>query len=139
MNARASLIERYPEFLLVTADSTLMEAVQQDLREDWPDAPLWTASSNHDGLAEYLAHEPSIVFVDLAMPDPRDFELVLALRDCGAPAVVALAPQGQPVLSAQALAQGVDSLVGYPWARLALNAHTREVLRRVAAGGRAAE
>jgi DNA-binding response OmpR family regulator len=95
--------------------------------------PAWEVLSAQDGLEalEMLDQEhPSVVLLDIGLPEMNGFEVLKSIRLFSDVPVIMLTVRDDELGKVQALEQGADDYVTKPFSHLELLARVRAVLRR---------
>ncbi len=96
------------------------------------DAEIITANSGFDGLQKIKAASPSLVILDLMMPDMDGWLMTSEIRKFSKVPVLILSVIDNPGLVARALDAGADDYLIKPAARNILIAHINNLTRRTA-------
>jgi two-component system, OmpR family, KDP operon response regulator KdpE len=91
-----------------------------------------TAEDGTNGLADYVAHRPDLVLVDLGLPDVDGFEIIRRLRAEGNTPIVVLSVRGAERDKVTALDLGADDYLTKPFGVDELLARIRVALRHSA-------
>lgn len=76
--------------------------------------PLHTATTGRDGLNWALAHRPSLVLLDIQLPDMDGYEVAAELKKADHSRIVALTSFAMPGEKKKALALGCDGYIEKP-------------------------
>ncbi len=112
--------------VVVEDDPDLQEAIAAILRR--ADFSVHTASTAADGLAAVVQHQPTVITVDLGLPDTDGLELCRALRVVTDAYIVVLT--ARPDVVVQALGNGADDYLTKPFSAAELDARISALLRR---------
>lgn len=94
------------------------------------DAEVLTANSGVEGLRKIKEFSPSIVILDLMMPDMDGWQITAEIRTFSAVPILILSVIDNPGLVARALDAGADDYLIKPAARNILIAHINNLTRR---------
>ena len=97
------------------------------------DAEIITANSGFDGLQKIKSASPSLVILDLMMPDMDGWLMTSEIRKFSQVPVLILSVIDNPGLVARALDAGADDYLIKPAARNVLLAHINNLTRRATA------
>jgi DNA-binding response OmpR family regulator len=91
------------------------------------------ATDGQEALRRFFAHRPSLVLLDLGIPEPDGWELLGRIRELSDTPVIVLTGQGGELEKVQALNAGADDYVTKPFGTAELAARVQAVLRRASA------
>ena len=129
-----------PLILIVEDEPGIADTLQYALRTEGFE-PVWCASAEA-AMAAVAQQAPSLVILDVGLPDMSGFELFKRLRAQVDVPVVFLTARGDEIDRVVGLELGADDYVAKPFSPRELVARVRSVLRRsakVAASAAAAE
>jgi len=89
------------------------------------------ASNGADGIAAAIKHEPSVVLLDLGLPDLEGGEVMRRIRESSRVPIIVVSARGQEEDKVAALDQGANDYVTKPVAARELLARIRVALRSV--------
>ncbi|MGZ4969935.1 MAG: response regulator [Methylobacter sp.] len=115
------LIEDDPQFRLLL--STTLES--QDYR-------ALTAASGREGLIAARNLQPSLLILDLGLPDIDGQDVIRRLRKCSEVPIIVLSARDQEKDITQALDNGADDYLTKPFSTAELMSRIKALLRRVA-------
>jgi len=115
------LIEDDPQFRLLL--STTLE--NQDFR-------VLTAATGREGLTIARTQQPSLLILDLGLPDIDGQEVILHLRKWSEVPIIVLSARDQESDITQALDNGADDYLTKPFSTAELMSRIKALLRRVA-------
>ena len=119
-----------PELLLIEDDNDLVSSLAETLRAHG--YRLRTAGTGADGLAEWEAHRPDAVLVDLGLPDIDGTAVISQMRAEAATPIIVLSARHLEDERIRALDSGADDYLTKPFGTGELTARLRAVLRRAA-------
>ena len=93
-------------------------------------AEVFTANSGNEGLQRIKELSPSIVILDLMMPDMDGWQITSEIRKFSSVPILILSVIDNPGLVARALDAGADDYLIKPAARNMLIAHINNLTRR---------
>jgi len=125
-----------PLILIVEDEPGIADTLQYALRTEGFE-PAWCASAEA-ALAATASRTPSLVILDVGLPDMSGFELFRRLRERIDVPVVFLTARGDEIDRVVGLELGADDYVAKPFSPRELVARVRSVLRRSARGAAAA-
>lgn len=117
-----------PLILIVEDEPGIADTLQYALRTEGFE-PTWCASAEA-ALAAVAQHTPSLVILDVGLPDMSGFELFKRLRERIDVPVVFLTARGDEIDRVVGLELGADDYVAKPFSPRELVARVRSVLRR---------
>jgi two-component system, OmpR family, KDP operon response regulator KdpE len=94
---------------------------------------LIEAATGHDGLREAASRNPSVVLLDLGLPDIDGIEVARMLRQWSAVPIIVLSARGQEDDKVRALDAGADDYLTKPFGAGELMARIRVALRHAGA------
>lgn len=97
------------------------------------DAEVFTANSGAEGLKRVKDLSPSVVILDLMMPDMDGWQITTEIRTFSSVPIMILSVIDNPGLVARALDAGADDYLIKPAPRSVLIAHINNLTRRLAA------
>jgi len=118
-----------PRILIVEDEPGIADTLQYALRTDGFE-PLW-AATGEEALQKMTA-QPSLVVLDVGLPDINGFELFKKLRELGDVPVVFLTARSDEIDRVVGLELGADDYVPKPFSPRELVARVRSILRRAA-------
>jgi two-component system catabolic regulation response regulator CreB len=121
-----------PLILIVEDEPGIADTLQYALRTEGFE-PVWCASAEA-ALAAVAQRAPSLVILDVGLPDMSGFELFKTLRARVDVPVVFLTARGDEIDRVVGLELGADDYVAKPFSPRELVARVRGVLRRTAKG-----
>jgi DNA-binding response OmpR family regulator len=95
------------------------------------DAEVFTANSGAEGLKKIRGLSPSIVILDLMMPDMDGWQITTEIRTFSSVPIMILSVIDNPGLVARALDAGADDYLIKPAPRNVLIAHINNLTRRL--------
>jgi len=119
-----------PRILIVEDEPGIADTLQYALRTDGFE-PAW-AATGEDALAQMRTQLPSLVVLDVGLPDINGFELFKRLRELGDVPVVFLTARNDEIDRVVGLELGADDYVPKPFSPRELVARVRSILRRAA-------
>jgi DNA-binding response OmpR family regulator len=120
--------------LVVEDEAAIRTAVRRGLDERG--YAVATAATGMAGLEHVLAENPSVVLLDLGLPDVSGLTLISMIRAASDVPIIVITAQDDDPTMVKALDSGADDYVVKPFGTDQVAARIRAVLRR---GGRAAE
>jgi DNA-binding response OmpR family regulator len=120
--------------LVVEDEAAIRTAVRRGLDERG--YAVATAATGMAGLEHVLAEHPSVVLLDLGLPDVSGLTLISMIRAASDVPIIVITAQDDDPTMVKALDSGADDYVVKPFGTDQVAARIRAVLRR---GGRAAE
>jgi DNA-binding response OmpR family regulator len=123
-------MEKQPESILVIEDEPDLRAgLKHNLELE--NYVVDTAATGTEGLAKAKSMEPSLILLDLMLPELSGLEVLRQLRDEGnVTPVIILSAKGQDHEKVEGLELGADDYVSKPFGLEELTARIRAVLRR---------
>jgi DNA-binding response OmpR family regulator len=94
------------------------------------DAEVFTANSGAEGLKKLRDLSPSVVILDLMMPDMDGWQITTEIRTFSSVPIMILSVIDNPGLVARALDAGADDYLIKPAPRSVLIAHINNLTRR---------
>ncbi len=94
------------------------------------DAEVFTANSGAEGLKKLKESSPSVVILDLMMPDMDGWQMTTEIRSFSSVPIMILSVIDNPGLVARALDAGADDYLIKPAPRSVLIAHINNLTRR---------
>ena len=129
--------EPAPVALLVEDDRSIRRFVRSALEaEGWR---VREAETVRDGIAEARAARPSLVIVDLGLPDGDGIELIAAVRQTSGVPILVLSARSEEEHKVRALDAGADDYVEKPFRVAEFLARVRAHMRRHGAAAGANE
>ena len=124
------VMEKQPESILVIEDEPdLRDGLKHNLELE--KYVVDTAATGTEGLAKAKSMEPSLILLDLMLPELSGLEVLRQLRDEGnVTPVIILSAKGQDHEKVEGLELGADDYVSKPFGLEELTARIRAVLRR---------
>ncbi len=92
--------------------------------------PVRCANDGHEGIRAIFEHKPSLVLLDINMPDRGGIETLMQIRDVSEVPVIMLTAQGDEKTVLRSFSLGVDDYVTKPFSFAQLAARIRAVLGR---------
>jgi DNA-binding response OmpR family regulator len=120
--------------LVVEDEAAIRTAVRRGLDERG--YAVATAATGMAGLEHVLAENPSVVLLDLGLPDVGGLTLISMIRAASDVPIIVITAQDDDPTMVKALDSGADDYIVKPFGTDQVAARIRAVLRR---GGRAAE
>ena len=117
------------KILVIDDDSAMTDLLKLILISS--DAEVVTANSGTEGLKKIKELSPSIVILDLMMPDMDGWQITSEIRKFSSVPILILSVIDNPGLVARALDAGADDYLIKPAARNMLIAHINNLTRRV--------
>jgi two-component system catabolic regulation response regulator CreB len=117
-----------PRILIVEDEPGIADTLQYALRTDGFD-PVWCATGE-EALAQVQAQPPSLVILDVGLPDMNGFEVFKRLRAQADVPVVFLTARSDEIDRVVGLELGADDYVAKPFSPRELVARVRSILRR---------
>ena len=96
----------------------------------WPDCRATVATSGQEALERFVAEQPDVVVLDVAMPSPDGFEVCRRLREVSAVPILMLTVRAGTLDKVRALDLGADDYLTKPFDHLELLARLRALMRR---------
>jgi len=118
-----------PRILIVEDEPGIADTLQYALRTDGFE-PLWAATGEE--ALQKMSAQPSLVILDVGLPDINGFELFKKLRERGDVPVVFLTARSDEIDRVDGLELGADDYVPKPFSPRELVARVRSILRRAA-------
>lgn len=125
-----SRLERGPEILVIEDDPAILDAVAGALREEG--FVVSTALRGEDGLAWAARRLPSLVILDLNLPDIDGFEVCRRLRQRSGVPILILSVRGDESDRIGGFRLGVDDYLVKPFSLAELVLRVKALLRRAA-------
>jgi DNA-binding response OmpR family regulator len=97
---------------------------------------VWEAADGKTGLRRLFAHVPSLVILDVSMPELDGYQTLERIRDLSDVPVLMLTARTQELEKVRGLSAGADDYVAKPFGRQELLARVQALLRR--SGGKTA-
>lgn len=120
-----------PRILIVEDEPGIADTLQYALRTEGFD-PAWVATGE-DALVQLRAQPPSLVILDVGLPDSNGFEVFKRLREINAEVpVIFLTARSDEIDRVVGLELGADDYVPKPFSPRELVARVRSILRRAA-------
>lgn len=119
-----------PRVLIVEDEPGIADTLQYALRTDGFD-PAW-AATGEEALSQFKALPPSLVILDVGLPDTSGFEVFKRLREVADVPVVFLTARSDEIDRVVGLELGADDYVAKPFSPRELVARVRSILRRSA-------
>jgi len=118
------------KLLVVDDDPHILDALIVGFQLQWQDAEVYAARDGEEGLAQFYAHDPDVVVLDVSMPRKSGFEVLQEIRRVSDVPVIMLTARGEEMDQVRGLELGADDYVVKPFSHLALLARIKAVLRR---------
>jgi DNA-binding response OmpR family regulator len=118
-------------------DSDIRELVRELLRRDGLD--VVEAANGREAVRGVHTHNPSLVILDVAMPELDGWQALERIRDFSEVPVLMLTAHDSELEKVRGLRAGADDYVTKPFGRQELLARVQALLRRGNAGGQAPE
>jgi DNA-binding response OmpR family regulator len=122
-----------PTILIIEDDPAIARSLGQALT-DRGHAVAW-CGTGMEGLGQLVDTEPSVVLLDLGLPDMDGLRLLQMLRGASAVPVIVITAQDDDALIVRVLNAGADDYVVKPFGADQIEARIRAVLRRSERGG----
>lgn len=119
-----------PRVLIVEDEPGIADTLQYALRTDGFE-PAW-AATGEEALSQFKAQPPSLVILDVGLPDTSGFEVFKRLREVADVPVVFLTARSNEIDRVVGLELGADDYVAKPFSPRELVARVRSILRRSA-------
>ena len=119
-----------PRVLIVEDEPGIADTLQYALRTDGFE-PSW-AATGEEAVAQFKAQPPSLVILDVGLPDTSGFEVFKRLREVADVPVVFLTARSDEIDRVVGLELGADDYVAKPFSPRELVARVRSILRRSA-------
>jgi DNA-binding response OmpR family regulator len=123
--------------LVADDDSDIRELVRELLRRDGLD--VVEAANGREAVRGVHTHNPSLVILDVAMPELDGWQALERIRDFSEVPVLMLTAHDSELEKVRGLRAGADDYVTKPFGRQELLARVQALLRRVQGGGQAPE
>ncbi|HEY0818460.1 MAG TPA: two-component system response regulator CreB [Rhizobacter sp.] len=117
-----------PRVLIVEDEPGIADTLQYALRTDGFE-PAW-AATGEEALSQFKAQPPSLVVLDVGLPDASGFEVFKRLREVADVPVVFLTARSDEIDRVVGLELGADDYVAKPFSPRELVARVRSILRR---------
>jgi len=117
------------KILVIDDDSAMTDLLKLILISS--DAEVETANTGTEGLKKIKELSPSIVILDLMMPDMDGWQITSEIRKFSSVPILILSVIDNPGLVARALDAGADDYLIKPAARNMLIAHINNLTRRI--------
>ena len=123
-------MEKQPESILVIEDEPdLREGLKHNMELEG--YVVATAATGTEGLAKAQSLDPSLILLDLMLPELSGLEILRQIRDEGnITPVIILSAKGQDAEKVEGLELGADDYMAKPFGLEELTARVRAVLRR---------
>jgi DNA-binding response OmpR family regulator len=116
--------------LVIDDEPDIVEVVSLTFNLRWPEADVVHAATGVDGIQEIEQSPPSIVILDIGLPDMDGFQVCERIRRISDVPVIMLTARHDEVDKVRGLELGADDYITKPFAHLELLARVRAVLRR---------
>jgi DNA-binding response OmpR family regulator len=118
------------KLLVIDDEQQILDALTVGFQFQWQDSTVITASDGDAGLEAFIANEPDVVVLDLAMPGKNGFEVLQEIRRTSDVPVIILTARAEETDQVRGLELGADDYVVKPFSHLTLLARIKAVLRR---------
>ncbi|MGB7961983.1 MAG: response regulator transcription factor [Propionicimonas sp.] len=122
-----------PIILIIEDDPAIGRSLTEALT-DRGNAVAW-CGTGMEGLAQLVDTEPSVVLLDLGLPDIDGLRLLQMIQGASAVPVIVITAQDDDALIVQVLNAGADDYVVKPFGADQIEARIKAVLRRSERGG----
>lgn len=119
-----------PRVLIVEDEPGIADTLQYALRTDGFE-PAWAATGD-EAVQQFKAQPPSLVILDVGLPDTSGFEVFKRLREHADVPVIFLTARSDEIDRVVGLELGADDYVAKPFSPRELVARVRSILRRSA-------
>lgn len=118
--------------LLIDDDPDIARIVELALHLRWPDAEFLAAGTGEQGLTLLDREFPTLVILDLGLPDIDGISVLQRLRSVSDVPVILLTARSSEFDKLEGLEKGADDYITKPFAQLEFLARVQAVLRRTA-------
>lgn len=118
-----------PRILIIEDESAIADTLVFALRTEGFE-PEWHATAR-EGLESYRNNPPTLVILDIGLPDANGFDVCRQIRSLGPTPVLFLTARAEEVDRVVGLELGADDYVVKPFSPRELTARVRAILRRV--------
>lgn len=116
--------------LVVDDDPHLLDVLTIGFRLQWPQSQVLLARDGASALRAFREHHPSVVLLDVTLPDRDGFAVLVEIRRQSSVPIILLTARGEELDQVRGLELGADEYVVKPFGLLALIARLKAVLRR---------
>ena len=118
------------KILIIEDDPKITELVTRNLEAKWVEVELISASGGDEGLELARKELPSIIILDLMLPDKDGFEVLRQIRRFSDVLVVILTARGEEDNRIKGLQEGADDYIVKPFSAGELIARMKSLIRR---------
>ncbi|MBM3156502.1 MAG: response regulator [Chloroflexi bacterium] len=122
--------EKLWKVLIIEDDREIVDSVSLALHKDWPEAEVMSTAMGEEGLDLVEAETPTIVILDLNLPDINGFDVLRQIRSFSSVPVVVLTVREAEEDVARALEWGADDYMTKPFRKKELLARLKAQLRK---------
>jgi two-component system response regulator VicR len=116
--------------IIIEDSDEIVETTSLTLQIRWPNVEIHTSDSGKKGLTMIEKHHPSIVILDLGLPDMSGFDVLKDIRSFSDIPVLILTVRGDEADVVKGLELGADGYVIKPFRQMELLSRIRAILRR---------
>jgi two-component system KDP operon response regulator KdpE len=116
--------------LLIDDDAGIIDFITTIFKIGWPEAEIISAQSGRHGIELTASEDPSVVILDLGLPDISGFQVLEEIRCFSAVPVLILSVRGEEADIVRGLSLGADEYVQKPFRQLELLARVKALCRR---------
>ena len=127
-NKKDNIYGEFMKILVIDDDPAMTDLLKLILMST--EAEVYTANSGSEGICKLQEFSPSIVILDLMMPDMDGWQITTKIRSFSSVPILILSVIDNPGLVARALDAGADDYLIKPAARNILIAHINNLTRR---------
>ncbi|MEA2642462.1 MAG: two-component system, OmpR family, operon response regulator KdpE [Chloroflexota bacterium] len=121
------------KILVADDDQSILDAVTCGFQLCWQDCIVIPASDGNTALRQFAVHDPTLVILDVSMPDPDGYAVLQAIRRSSDVPVIMLTALATDVNQIRGLELGADDYVAKPFKLQVLLARVKNLLRRARA------
>jgi DNA-binding response OmpR family regulator len=116
--------------LIVDDDQAVLDALDDSLKTEWPDAEVECAGTAAAALHGFASFEPDLVLLDIGLPGENGYEILRRIRRLSDVPIVLITGRGIEMDEVRGLQLGADDYVAKPFSHSLLVARIKALLRR---------
>jgi signal transduction histidine kinase/DNA-binding response OmpR family regulator len=122
--------EKLWKILIIEDDREIIDSVSLVLHKDWPEAEIVSTAMGEEGLDLVETEAPTMVILDINLPDISGFDVLRQIRSFSSVPVVVLTVREAEEDVAKALEWGADDYITKPFRKKELLARLKAQLRK---------
>jgi PAS domain S-box-containing protein len=122
--------EKLWKVLIIEDDREIVDSVSLALHKDWPEAEIMSTAMGEEGLDLVETEAPTVVILDLNLPDISGFDILRQIRSFSSVPVIVLTVSEAEEDVAKALEWGADDYMTKPFRKKELLARLKAQLRK---------